>query len=258
MRVPVGLILAAVLLAPLLAGVPARAQGLDALIEGPSAIGVGAAAKYNVTTSGGPGEQGGNLTVKYWLTGSDLAGAGPTPSLPETTTVHNATRVLLNVTAPSKEQVITLHVEVNSSLGSTSETRTFTKAITVVTPVVLQATFRNLSGVAALNVTVDFAVDGASVGSAVIPRIDPGTIATAQFSWLPVGLSPGTHTVTASADLNRNGVIEPALGEVQSVGQIYKSSPELPWGYIALLVAAIVLAGLVANSAIKRRRQQRT
>ncbi len=257
MRVATGALLALALLVAGAVAPSVRAQGLEAIIDGRDAIGVGAAAHYNVTVSGGPGAEGGILTVKYWLKGGDLTGATPTVNSPTTTTVHNSTRALLNVTAPTHEQVVTLVVEVNSSKSGSFATTSVTKAIAVVIPVMLKATFRNTSGVAAVNVTVEFAVDGTRVGTTTVARINAGDTAVAQLSWLPVGLAPGTHTVTASGDLNGNGVIEPQLGEVQSSNFFYKSSPELPWGFIALIVVAIILSGLIANSAIRRRRQQR-
>ena len=257
MRLAIVFLLAGALVAAgsLLAGA-ARAQGVTAIIDGPSAIGVGSAETYNVTGSGGPGASGGAFSVKYWLIGSDLTGGRPTESAPGTASAHNGTRVTLNVTAPTKDQVVTLVVEVNSSKGSAFEVTRVTKSITVVTPVVLSATFRNTSPVAAVNLSVEFSIDGTVVGRTTIRRIEPGGTGVATLSWLPVGLTAGTHAVTAKADLNGDGRIEAELGEAQSSNLFYKTSPELPWGVIVVLVGGILLAGLIANSAIKRRRQQ--
>ena len=256
MRAALALLLVLALATVSLLAPVARAQGITAILEGPSAIGTGASEKYNLTVAGGPGVSGGTLTVRYWITGSDLGGARPIQSAPGTASATNGTRVVLNVTAPTKDQTITLVAEVNLTKGSESELTQVTKAISVLTPIQLTATFRNTSPVAALNVSVEFSVDGTPAGRTTIRRIDPGATGVATISWLPVGLTPGAHTVSATADLNGNGSIEPELGEAQNSSRFYGTTPEVSWGLIVLIIAAVLLAGLIANSAIKRRRQQ--
>ena len=253
MRAALALLLVLALATVSLFAPVARAQAITAILEGPSAIGTGASEKYNLTVAGATG---GTLTVQYWLTGSDLTNARPIQSTPGTASATNGTRVVLNVTAPTKDQTITLVAEVNSTQGSESELTQVTKAISVLTPIQLTATFRNTSPVAALNVSVEFSVDGKPAGGTTIRRIDPGATGVATVSWLPVGLTPGGHTVSATADLNANGSIEPELGEAQNSSIFYRTTPEVSWGLIVLIIAAVLFTGLIANSAIKRRRQQ--
>jgi len=258
-RSVVGVVLALAVLAGVLLGSAVRGQEtLAAIIEGPSAVRVAAAETYNVTVTGGPGAAGGNISVSYYLTGTDLTGATPTQSAKGSVSAQNATTLRLNVTAPTREQTVTLVAEVNSSKGTSFEVVTVTKSIAVLAPVELSATFRNTATVAAVNVSVTFTVDSASVGRTTILRIEPGSTGTARVLWLPVGLAAGCHTVVATADINRDGRIDPEVGEVQNSGPLCKTTPEVPWAYILLIVGGIVLAGLVANSAIKRRRQRGT
>lgn len=257
MRSVVGLALVPAILAASLLGLVVQGQEtLAAIIEGPPAVRIGATETYNVTVTGGPGAAGGNVTVQYYLTGSDLTGARPTQSAPGSAMAQNATTVTLNVTAPTRDQVVTLVAEVNSSKGASFEVTTATKGITVLTPIELTATFRNTATVAAVNVSVAFSVDGSSAGTTTIRRIEPGSTGAATVFWLPVGLAAGCHTVTATADLNRDGRIDPEVGEVQTSSPFCKSTPDLPWAVIIIIVGGLVFVGFVANSAIKRRRQR--
>src|SRR5207249_9880705 len=105
----------------------------------------------------------------------------------------------LNLTAPSKEQTITLVVTVSALSGGTTENTTVEQAIVVVTPVVLSATFRDNGSTAAANVTVRFFVDDRAVGTKTVARIDPGKDAPVTFNYLPVGLQPGPDSVRLAA-----------------------------------------------------------
>src|SRR5207245_5570595 len=97
-----------------------------------------------------------------------------------------------------------------------------TGAITIVTPMILTATFRNDGGSAAVNVSVRFYIDGKLAGSTNISRINPGGSATAKLTYLPVGLAPGAHTVRVEADLNKNGVIDRDREQVAIVDLFYQ------------------------------------
>jgi len=225
------------------------------VITGPTALAPSTSSSYFLNASGGPGMgEGGNYSVRYYLSGSDLTGGLPLPGSP--TTATNATGTFtLNLTAPQKEQGISLVVELNSSRGTTFERTTLTYPITVVTPVVLTATFANDGKTAAVDVPVKFYVDGKLVGQTTISRIEPGATGTATLSYLPVGLGAGTHTVQVEADLNRNGVIEPDKGEVVVLDVFYKKGWELNWGWAFVIIGlTISLTVLVVRWARRRRR----
>jgi len=249
---------AVALVAVLIAGIAPRAAAADPVagtVEGPPALAPGAASPYYVNVTGGPASEGGNFTLKYYLTGTDLTGALPTQSSPGSS--QNATgRFRFNVTAPQKEQVVTLIVEVNSTHGARFERTTLSRAITIVTPVVLTATFSNKGGSAAVDVPVRFYVDGTLVGSTNISRIEPQATGTATLTWLPVGLAYGTHSVRVEADLNRNNVIEPDKGEVAVLDVFYKKQPDLSWGWAGAIMAVTILLTILVVRRVRARRKR--
>jgi hypothetical protein len=245
---------AAVLLA---GGPPAVAQApVTGILSGPNAIAPGAGAPFFLNASGGPASEdpNGTFSIRYYVTGPDPAGAVPLQSTPGSASGNASGRFQFNITAPQKEQVITLVVEINSTAASRSERTTVTHALTVVTPIVLRATFHNGGGAAAMNVTVKFYIDGKLAGTSQIPRVDPRTNGTATLSYLPVGLAPGTHSVRVEADLNKNGVIEADKGEVAIVDVFYKKDFELTWPYVALIMAATISVSSLVVRARRRRR----
>src|SRR3989442_1935510 len=194
-------------------------------LAGHDAIARGQAGVYNLTILGGP-EGAVRYTVQWHITGPNAAGGLPTAANP-TDATNNRTTFRLNVTAPQAEQTITLFVKMSATVGSTVENTTVQKSIAVVTPVVLSATFTNQGTTAAVNVTVRFYVDGALVGTETIARINPSGSATATFNYLPANLQSGTHQVRIEADLDRNGVIDPARSEVVFSSLFYPGASPL-------------------------------
>jgi hypothetical protein len=223
------------------------------VISGPTALGPGATAALYLNATGGPGATtGGNFSIRYYLAGPDLTDGLPLKSAPRTAT--NATGTFtLNVTAPQKEQVVNLVVEVNSSFGASSEKATLSHSITVITPILLTATFANAGEAAAVNVPVRFFVDGTLVGHTNISRVEPGGTGTATLSYLPVGLQVGSHTVRVEADLNGNGVIEPDKGEVVVVDVFYKEGWQLSWSWAIVIVLLTISITVLAVRRIRAR-----
>jgi len=247
----------ALVIAALLAAIPpAAAQGpVSGVLTGPAALAPHGSGVYFVNATGGPASEGaGNYSIRYWITGSDLTGGLPLPATPATQVGNSSGSFKFNVTAPQADGAITLNVEINSTAGGRTETGTVAKSITVVTPVVLKATFRNDGDAAAVNVPVKFYVDGKFAGATNISRIEPKASGTATLSWLPVGLTPGAHTVRIEADLNRNGVIEPDKGEVAFVDVLYKKDWELTWPWAILTMMATVSVSSVVIRGLRRRR----
>jgi len=160
----------------------------------------------------------------------------------------------MNITAPSAEGTITLFVQISARSSSTFENTTVEQPIVVVTPIVLGASFRNDAATAALNVTVWFFVDDASVGSKLIAKIGPnGGVASTSFNYLPAGLAPGTHRVRVEADLDGNGVIDAARGEVVASELFYKGTPGLSTGWTVLIGIAIFIPVFFVTVALRRR-----
>lgn len=243
-------------LAVVLAGAgPGSAQVISAQITGPPALAPDQVASYNVTVLGEPEGASVNYTVSYWITGDNVTGGAPLVGTPGRVN-GNRTTYKINVTAPPREQEITLVVSVQAASRTGIENTTKEYPITVVTAIVLTATFHNASPTAAVNVTVRFYVDGNAVGTTTIASIAPNADVTARYNYLPVALLPGSHTVRAEADLDRNGVIDASKGEVVVSDLFYKQTPGLSTGWTFLLGLAVFVPVFFGVVALRRRRQQ--
>ncbi len=245
------------ILAVLLPGALGDVTGpLVATVTGPNALTPAQAAYYNVTITGGPGS-GVNYTVSYYVTGTNTTGASPLISSPGKAQ-GNRTRYQLNLTSPSTEQTVTLVVTVEafSSKAGIVENTTTSFAITITQPIVLTATFHNGGTTAAVNVTVRWYVDSVLVGTSEIKQIAANGDATTTFNYLPTGLSAGEHTVTAMADLDHNGVIDPARGEVATSSLFYNQAQPPAVGWAILLGIGIFLPVFIGVVALRRRGQR--
>ncbi len=244
----------AIFAAVVLSAAPASGLGpLYGTATGPDAIAPGQAAVYSLTISGGP-DGAVTYTVRWYVTGPNAAGGLPSSANP-TSSTGNRTTFRLNVTAPQAEQTITLIVKISASVGSTFENATVQKSIVVITPIVLSATFTNRGTTAAVNVTVRFYVDGALVGTETLARISPLGSATATFNYLPVNLQPGTHQVRVEADLDGNGVIDPARGEVVVSSLFYRGTAPLSTGWTVFIGIAVFVPVLIVTVGLRRRQR---
>jgi len=256
-RTILGLVMIAAIAAILLGTAPRieAASPLVGVLSGPTALAPDGSGTFFLNVSGGPASEApGNVTIKAYVTGVDLVGAAPVLPAGHTDESNGTAPFRFNVTAPKKDQVITVVVLVNSTAAGRKEATTVTRQVTVITPVLLTATFRNDGGSAAVDVPVKFYVDGKLAGATNITRIGPGDTGTAKFSYLPVGLAPGTHTVRVEADLNRNGVIEADKGEVAVVDLFYKKEFELTWPWAGLIIAITIAISAFVIRARRRRR----
>ncbi|OGS47681.1 MAG: hypothetical protein A3K66_05405 [Euryarchaeota archaeon RBG_16_67_27] len=248
-------ILALALLAALAAlafAPPAAGQEVFTDIRGPAALSPGQVGQFNVSISGGPAGPDVNYTLEFYITGTDTTGGAPTSASPGHASGSQALHTI-NVTAPQVDQTVTLIVKISAKRGSITENATVEKAIVIVTPIVLSATFVNGSPTAAVNVTVRFYVDDALVGTQTLARIAGNGQATASFSYLPANLAAGTHRVRIEADIDRNGAIDPARGELATSELFIREAAPLSSGWTLVLgIAAFVPVFLVA-AALRRR-----
>ena len=226
---------------------PSAAQGpIFGTITGPNALAPSQVSAYNLTINGGP-TGAVTYTVRWHLNGGGL----PSP----TTTTGNRTTFTLNVTAPPTEGAVTLVVQIASLTGSTYENTTAEKAISIITPIVLSATFRNDGTTAAVNVTVRFYVDGALAGTRKIARLNPGAQVTETFNYLPSGLQPGTHQIRVEADLDGNGIIDPAKGEAVVTSLFYRGTAPLSTAWTVLIGIGVFVPVMLLTVALRRRKR---
>ena len=255
MRVPSAALAVLVIVAAFAACIPrVGAQPVFGDLRGPAALSPGQVALYNLTIVGGPSGPGVNYTLSYYLTGPDPTGGAPVEATPGVLT-GNETLLRVNITAPPKEQTVTLVVRITAQKGSLVEDGSVEKSIAVVTPIVLSARFQNPSPTAALNVSVRFYVDNVLVGTQTVARIDANGEGTATLSYLPVNLAFGSHAVRVEADLDRNGVIDAARGEVVVDELFIRESPPLSTGWLLVLgIGAFVPVFFVAVALRRRNR----
>ena len=246
------LVVVAVLAAILPTAASAASGPLEATINGPTALAPSQTAQYNISITGGPT---GNLTyaLSYYITGTNTTGGNPLTSSPGSTS-GNKTKYTVNVTAPTLEQTVTLSVTVvatSKTAPTQNVTRTYT--ITVIRGIVLSAKFHNSGTTAAVNVTVMWAIDGTLVGTSVLKQIPANADATATFTYLPAKLSPGEHTLTVSADIDHDGVINPARGEVVTSTIFYNQVEPTAPGWAFLLGIGIFIPVFLGVVALRRR-----
>ncbi len=242
-----GLVAAILPAAVLAAGEPLQAQ-----ITGPQALAPSQTAIYNVTITGGPTE---NVTysLSYFITGTNTTGGNPIQTSPGSRS-GNSTTYQVNVTAPTAEQSLTLTVQVVAKpTGAASQNVTTTLPITVIKGIVLSATFHNSGSTAAVNVTVLWAIDGTQVGTSLLKQIGANADATVTFTYLPVSLSPGQHTLTVAADLDHDGLIEPGRGEVVTATIFYSQVQPTAPGWAILLGIGVFIPVFLGVVAWRRR-----
>lgn len=251
------LLLAVLLLPALLIPLGAQGQGpVTIFITAPDAAGTGESIGVNVTAAGGPGEDNGTFELRAWLEGPDLAGAAPLEDVPLELSSENNT-FTFNATMPLTEQIVTVVVEINSTLDTAFQVARATHAIQVLVPLRVTARVENRGEVAVQNIPVFLAIDDVQVQETRIDRLNPGETQVVEFSHLPLGLGVGAHTVEVRVDINKDGVIDAAIGEVALRTIFYKEGEPLNPLWIGAGVVAALVVGLLVWGAIRRRREAR-
>ncbi|MGQ0797222.1 MAG: CARDB domain-containing protein [Methanobacteriota archaeon] len=228
------------------------AQTVFGTITGPTALAPRQASTYNVTVGGGPEAGIVTYSLEFFLTGSDLAGGTPRSDSPGSTS-GNQTSFRIDITAPEKDQVVTLVVRISASGGGAVVNGTAETSIQIITPIVLRATFRNVGPTSALNVSVRFYVDGTLVGTRSLARINASAQETASLSYLPVGLAPGPHTVRVEADIDGDGRIDPARGELVLSDLFIRETGSLSAGWNVLIGIGVFFAAFLVIAGLRRR-----
>ncbi len=243
------------LLLPLL---PWGVQGqgpVAVFITAPDAAGTGDTIVVNVTAAGGPAEEGGTYELRAFLRGpGDLTGASPVEEGPLQESSENNT-FSFNVTMPLEEQEVELVVVVNSTKDDTWVEGEATKRIRALVPLRISARVVNTGSVEVRNVPVYLYLDGTLVDETALVVLGPSSSVTVSFRYLPVNLAPGSHTLEIRVDINGDGVVDPALGEVlRRVTFVREAEPINPLWIILGAVGAFVAALFVGGYIRQRRR----
>jgi hypothetical protein len=246
-------LLALVLLLFPVASVSAQ-ESVAVFISGPDDLGTGETAVMTATVAGGPGENNGTWSINAFLQGADLTGAAPLEDNPLFLSSGNST-FTFNVTMPQTDQFVTLVVEGNSSKAGDFALGTATKQIRIWVPLDVTATVRNTGLIEVRNVPAFLFINERQVEETEIESLMPGESKVVRFSYLPVDLGVGTHTLEIRVDLNRDGIIDPAIGEV-ALRQFFTIEPE-PINPVFIIlggIAAFVVALFVGGYLRRRRR----
>jgi hypothetical protein len=208
-------------------------------ISGSSVVGVSTNDTYFINGTGGPaflnGEQIGN--VSWYASVAATTNTSVVTVIPTSGSITNNTPGILTVEMGALVQTVTLTVELASTNHTTNDTLNLTQVIHVVQPYLLTLHL-HVSSVAAIhefNLTID--LDGVPVGRIHIPPLPAGTNDTAEFLYATLGLSPGTHTFTASL-IAEHGLITFAGGATTMSVSFFV--PGAPPSYTVWYVAGIV------------------
>lgn len=223
------------------AAVPSQSSPVTPLtgnLSGPNVVGVSTNDSYSINGTGGPaflnGEKVGNLT---WYASVSGTNTSVITIVPTSGDLNGSTPGTVTLEMGALVQVITLTVELASTNHTTNDTFNMTQVIHIVQPYLLTLHL-HVSSVAAIhefNLTID--LDGVPVGRIHIPPLAAGTNTTAEFLYATLGLSPGTHTFTASL-IAEHGLITFAGGATTMTVTFFV--PGAPPSYTVWYVAGIV------------------
>ncbi len=245
-------LLAVLLILAILPGAAQAQAPVTIIISAPEVAGTLRTVAVNVTAAGGPAEDNGTYRLTAWLRGPNLAGAAPIEDNPLEMSSQNNT-LSFNVTMPSTEQTVDLVVEINSTKGFDFEVGLATERIQVLVPLEVSAVIENKGDVEVRNIPVFLYVDSELKQETVLDKLTPGEKKTVTFEYLPVGLGEGAHKLEIHVDINKDGMIQSALGEVAFEGVFYRTGEPLSPTFIVVGVLVGLVAAVLVFIAIRRR-----
>ena len=201
------------------------ASPLSGGITGPSTVGTGLNATYQVTAHGGPAEapngtQIGVYSYKASLTATNTTGAA---ILPTQGVLVNGT-VSLTLKAPKAVESLTLYVLVTSTLDQKNVSQNFSYTVSVVQPYVVTANLLVGGGASVSPFGLTVSLDGAPVGEIRVPGLSAGATYPVSFSYVPGSLPAGWHTFSLSL-AQEHGLVAFAGGADVYTTSFYVAGP---------------------------------
>ncbi|MCK5548386.1 MAG: hypothetical protein KAI64_05185 [Thermoplasmata archaeon] len=253
-RLPI-LILIVILAIPIISSVDAQPESTVRVhVFGPDVVAVDTRSNITVSVTGGPGELGGNFSISAYLEGTNVTGALPVKSSPYETTSTNGT-FTVNLTAPITPQTVTLVINGTSTRDVDSEYTVFEYTIAVVAPIPISARIENNGNYTLSNLDVVFYIDGELLDELTVDFLDVGDSTTVTTEWLVASISPGTHEILITVDMNNDGVIIESDGDLVIKQYFYKEYGDLHPAIIILVGTVMVLAVLILIRTISRKRR---
>ena len=185
-----------------------------------------------------------NYSLTIFIAGYNLSGLGPQPYYH----FYNATSGDFNqsIVMPNSNGTVTLYAEAQASGTTGYVNATASVNIQVVYPLTLNAIISNPSGIPIRNTTVNFEIDGATVGTKVVAEIAPYSSIQVSINVIPPQLSTGTHTLSILVN-NPSAKVD---GQTSYSSQFYYGTPpNFTWIYyvaaavVAFMVFMVLLAG---------------
>ncbi|MCI4364821.1 MAG: hypothetical protein L3K10_01975 [Thermoplasmata archaeon] len=210
MRTPLLALLLLVILVPAsvgalsLAAPPVRAAStsgpVTGTIVGKTVLAYHGAGAYTINGTGGPavapnGTIVGNLTYYLKVTGPNTTGVSIAPSQGR---ILTGAPGKVSLTVANVSEVLTISVELASTLNGSNASTNFTLSVTVVQPFVLSTTLLNLGNDSVTSFALLVDLDGVAVGNVSIPEMLPHASYHFQFQYAVTDLGAGEHTFTVS------------------------------------------------------------
>jgi hypothetical protein len=223
-------------------------------VFGPEIMATGSSTEFNVTVLGGPGDEGGNFSIRAYLDGTNVSGALPLQSSPlELTTATG--RFSVNVTTPTTPQKTKLFINATSASEGARSWAETEYEIDVVKPIKLKAKIENNGGIDLKDIIVNFYVDGNYVGFENLSALNAGSSVTVTHEWLVTGLASGRHELIATVDLNNDGVISEMDGDIASIQYFYKEYDDIHPVIILAISLLMIIAILFLYRTVRRKRR---
>ncbi len=180
-----------------------------------------------------------NYSLTIFISGYNLSGLSPQPYYH----FYNLSSGEFNqsMTMPNSNGTVTLYAMAQASGTNGYVNATASVNIQVEYPMTLNAVVSNPSGIPIRNTTVDFEIDGVSVGTKVIPEIGPYSSTQVSIMVLPPQLSTGTHTLSIVV----NNPSAKVNGQTSYTSQFYYGTPpNFTWIYY-VAAAVVVFMGFM-------------
>jgi hypothetical protein len=239
------------ILAP--ATVQAEASPLYASLSGQTLVATSEKHPYQIVAIGGPGEgTGGNYSFQFTLKGSSKTDG---QVLPDSGTSKTG-KFMVNVTASSFAEDLTLSVKVSSYTATSSTNITKSLVIKVVKPIMITAKVVNQGNSTLTGVPVTFYVDDVKLYNTTI-TLSSKTTKSVVYNWTSQTVSNGEHNVRVELDPNSQFVRFSSGGTIFTqtvwVGPSdYSSSDGV---LIGLFVLLLLVTYLVYKRPAKRRKK---
>ncbi len=186
-----------------------------------------------------------NYSLTIFISGYNLSGLGPQPYYH----FYNATAGNFNqsIVMPNSNGTVTIFAEAQASGTNGYVNATASVSIQVMYPMTLNALISNPSGIPIRNTTVNFEIDGVSLGTKVVAKIAPYSSTQVSIEVIPPQLSTGTHTLSIIVN-NPSAKVD---GQTSYSSQFYYGTPpDFTWIYYvaAAVVAFMAFMVLIAGS----------